>query len=53
MGNSLANLLEGPGGYLKWLETDAWLFRAYPDTAEISEALTIANAERQEYDLVP
>ena len=53
VGNFLANLLQGPGGYLQWLETDAWLFRAYPDTAEISEALTIVNAERQERDLVP
>ncbi|KAF4609847.1 hypothetical protein G7Y89_g15776 [Cudoniella acicularis] len=42
-----------PGGYLQWLETETRLFKAYPETVEISEALKIINTERQQRQLAP
>ncbi|KAL8900038.1 MAG: hypothetical protein Q9207_005886 [Kuettlingeria erythrocarpa] len=57
-GTSFPRLVENavqllrPGGYMQWLETDARLWKAYPDTAEISQAREAINLERQERGLV-
>lgn len=48
-----ANAVTGPGGYLQWLETDTRLWKAYPSTVEISQALSVINKERQHRDLAP
>lgn len=42
-----------PGGYLQWLETETRLFKVYPETPEITEALSSINSEREERQLAP
>jgi len=42
-----------PGGYLQWLETETRLFKAYPETEVMSEALSVINVERQQRELAP
>ncbi|KAL8677362.1 MAG: hypothetical protein Q9186_006197 [Xanthomendoza sp. 1 TL-2023] len=41
-----------PGGYLQWLETDAKLWKAYPDDDEVSKVLDAIDLERRERDLL-
>ena len=42
-----------PGGYLQWLETETRLWRAYPESAEISEVLATLYTSRLQRGLVP
>jgi len=48
-----ATQLLRPGGYLQWLETETRLFKVYPETPEITEALRTINSEREERQLAP
>lgn len=41
-----------PNGYLQWTESEARLFKAYPETEDMSKAMKIIDHERQERGLV-
>ncbi|GFN17144.1 class I SAM-dependent methyltransferase [Aspergillus tubingensis] len=48
-----ALLLLKPGGYLQWTESEARLFKLFPETPDMLKALEIIDLERRARDLVP
>ncbi|GLB09888.1 hypothetical protein AtubIFM57258_005817 [Aspergillus tubingensis] len=48
-----ALLLLKPGGYLQWTESEARLFKLFPETPDMLKALEIIGLERRARDLVP
>ncbi|RAH55358.1 hypothetical protein BO85DRAFT_522209 [Aspergillus piperis CBS 112811] len=55
LSRALENALQllKPGGYLQWTESEARLFRLFPETPEMLKALEIIDLERRARDLVP
>ncbi|KAI2964059.1 hypothetical protein CBS147323_6553 [Aspergillus niger] len=48
-----ALLLLRPGGYLQWTESEARLFKVFPETPDMLKAMEIIDVERRARDLVP
>ncbi|GLA06669.1 hypothetical protein AnigIFM60653_007609 [Aspergillus niger] len=48
-----ALLLLRPGGYLQWTESEARLFKVFPETPDMLKAMEIIDLERRARDLVP
>ncbi|RAK90133.1 hypothetical protein BO79DRAFT_192478 [Aspergillus costaricaensis CBS 115574] len=48
-----ALLLLKPGGYLQWTESEARLFKLFPEAPNMLKALEIIDLERRARDLVP
>ncbi|GLA81215.1 hypothetical protein AtubIFM56815_004857 [Aspergillus tubingensis] len=55
LSRALENALQllKPGGYLQWTESEARLFKLFPETPAMLKALEIIDLERRARDLVP
>ncbi|PWY82642.1 hypothetical protein BO83DRAFT_414177 [Aspergillus eucalypticola CBS 122712] len=55
LSRALENALQllKPGGYLQWTESEARLFKLFPETPDMLKALEVIDLERRARDLVP